>query len=408
MLLGLDGYVDAPTVVGAIVVFRLYYYIIPLFLAGSLFAGNEIVLRGGTLLRGRAPGAALSALARWSEPDFAIGAATGVVVMCGALLLLLSVVAPQPDFGWIDPGFADLDNTAAPFVASLIGAGLMVLAIGLSQRVTLAWGSTIVLLLFGAVYTTAQGQEPWVAIVLVLSVGLVAPFRKAFYRHAHLLRGALHAANLVPLVALIVCAGTLALFDRRVSGLEDASWWSAVLSPDLPNSWRATLAVVVVVGLLAIWHLIRPDHVVPLPWGRDARLRYAGLGGVPPCTADGMVMGEAERAAMPYRHLDGVLLGLGDPVGAESDRASVIWRLRDLAQQEGLDAAVWRAGGELLKIYSDLGLTALPLGDDLMPRAWDPNAPPRNGYLCCVAERDLHRLLPLLPVLAAAELQAAK
>ena len=53
MLFGLEPYVDAPHIVGAIVVFRLYYYIIPLFLAGGLFAGNEILLRGGGLLASR-------------------------------------------------------------------------------------------------------------------------------------------------------------------------------------------------------------------------------------------------------------------------------------------------------------------------------------------------------------------
>ena len=62
-----------------------------------------------------------------------------------------------------------------------------------------------------------------------------------------------------------------------------------------------------------------------------------------------------------------MLLGLGDPAGADSDQVSAIWRLRDLARQEGLDPAFWRAGPGLLKIYSDLGLTALPLGADGLP-----------------------------------------
>ena len=44
---------SAPHIVGAILVFRLYYYIIPLFLAGSLFAGNDILMRGGGILRFR-------------------------------------------------------------------------------------------------------------------------------------------------------------------------------------------------------------------------------------------------------------------------------------------------------------------------------------------------------------------
>lgn len=46
MLLGLSPWLEAPQIVGAIVVFRLYYYIIPLFLAGGMFAANELLLRG--------------------------------------------------------------------------------------------------------------------------------------------------------------------------------------------------------------------------------------------------------------------------------------------------------------------------------------------------------------------------
>ena len=40
MLLGLKPYLPAPVILGAILIFRLYYYIIPLFLAGPLFAGK--------------------------------------------------------------------------------------------------------------------------------------------------------------------------------------------------------------------------------------------------------------------------------------------------------------------------------------------------------------------------------
>ena len=91
---------------------------------------------------------------------------------------------------------------------------------------------------------------------------------------------------------------------------------------------------------------------------------------------------------------------LGDPVGFESDRISAIWRLRDVARQEGLDPAVWRAGAGLLKVYGDIGLTALPLGPDGLPLPESPDETPAAGqYLVCVAERDLTALLALLPEL---------
>ena len=134
---------SAPHIVGAILVFRLYYYVIPLFLAGSLFAGNEIVLRGGGFLRhvGRLP--AVQAIGPMERAGFRRTAATGAVGLCGVLMLCLGVLAPQTDFSWIDPDYGDIASQAGQFVPSLIGAGLVLMAIGLSHRVNLAWGLTI-------------------------------------------------------------------------------------------------------------------------------------------------------------------------------------------------------------------------------------------------------------------------
>ncbi|HLB97013.1 MAG TPA: lysylphosphatidylglycerol synthase domain-containing protein, partial [Acetobacteraceae bacterium] len=100
ILFGLEPYLPAPTILGAIVVFRLYYYIIPLFLAGTLFTGNELLLRGGALMRSPVALRGAQALARWNEPDFAVAAATGTVVLSGVMLLGVGVVAPHTDFSW--------------------------------------------------------------------------------------------------------------------------------------------------------------------------------------------------------------------------------------------------------------------------------------------------------------------
>ncbi len=408
MLLGLKPYLPAPVILGAILIFRLYYYIIPLFLAGTLFAANEILLRGGALLQSGAVSRATQSFGRISEPDFAVGAATGVVAICGALLLSLGVIDARPDFSWIDPDFADAAASAGQFIPSLIGAALMVLAIGLSQRVTLAWGGTVGLLLIAAVYTAAQRDPNWIPAVLALSAVLVAPFRDAFYRHARLLTSTLKSDVLIPLLALAACVIALASFEPAVRMLSENSWWELILSPDLPNGLRVVMALAVLLGLLALWRLLRPGHVTWVPWAGEGRLRYAALGADPPALADGLVMGEAGRSGLPFRRMGRVLLGLGDPAGAPGDRISAIWRLRDLAIQEGLDPAVWRAGPALLKVYGDLGLTAMPLGPDgqLLPESAD-HAAASTHYLCCVAERDLVTLAPQLAKLAAPMLEHA-
>ena len=413
MLLGLKSYMNEAQILAAIVVFRLLYYIIPLFLAGSLFAGNEIILRGGAMLsrRGGAGGAwarRAQAMSFWSEPALAVVTATGAVTLCGVLLLSLGILDQQPDFSWIDPDYADLASEASQFVPSLIGAALIVMAVGLSRRVTLAWGGTIVLLLLAAGFTAAQNEPTWIPAVLVVATLLIAPFRSAYYRHAKLLSGPLGGSTALSLLALVLCTLALGAFEPRLRMLTVNSWWEVVLSPDVPNQLRFTVAFAVLLALVALWRLIRPVRVQWLPWSGEGRRRYAALGAVPPREADGIVMGETGRAGIPFRRFDRVLLGLGDPAGSVADRVSAIWRLRDLALQEGLDPAVWRAGPGLLKVYADLGMTALPLNSAGLPVANDePGAANAGQYLCCVAERDLPTLLPLLPALAGVALADA-
>jgi len=405
MLFGLAPYLSPPHIVGAILVFRLYYYVIPLFLAGSMFAGNEIVLRGGGLLRhvGRLP--PVQAIGRWSEPDFAVTAATGAVGLCGVLMLGLGVLAPAADFSWLDPDYGDLASQAGQFVPSLIGAGLVMMAIGLSHRVNLAWGLTILLLVVGAAFAATQESRLWVVGILVLTTLLLAPFRACFYRHAHLMSGPLQPASALSLVVLVVCLLSLAVTRSQTHLLQNNAFWAVVISPELPNHVRLAVGIAVLFGLTALWLLLRPGRVRYLPWDNQSRRILLNLGAGADHTAsleaDGVVMGEAARAAIAFCRCGRVLLGLGDPSGEADDRVSAIWRLRDLAQQEGMDAAVWRAGRDLLKVYGDLGLTALPLGPDGLPMPEsEGDAPEADQYLVCVAERDLDILLPVLPRLA--------
>jgi uncharacterized membrane protein YbhN (UPF0104 family) len=406
MLFGLEPYMSAPHIVGAILVFRLYYYIIPLFLAGSLFAGNEILLRGGGLLRHARVLPPVQAIGRWSEPDFAVTAATGAVGLCGVLMLCLGVLAPQTDFSWMDPDYGDLAAQAGQFVPSLIGAGLVLMAIGLSHRVNLAWGLTILLLVAGAAFVATQDSRLWVVGILLLTTLLLAPFRACFYRHAKLMTGPLEPGSAMSLIVLVVCLLSLAVTRPTTHFLQNNAFWAVILSHQLPNTVRLAVAIAVLFGLTAMWLLLRPSRVAYLPWDSSTRKFLvdlgAGLDDIASAKADGLVLGEAERAVIPFRRCGNVLLGLCDPSGEESDRISAIWRLRDLARQEGLDAAVWRAGPELLKVYGDLGLTALPLGADglPMPEATGDETPPAKHYLVCKAERDLKLLLHVLPHLA--------
>ena len=316
-------------------------------------------------------------------------------------MLLLGVLAPQTDFSWINQDYGALAQQAGQFVPSLIGAGLVIMAIGLSLRVNLAWSLTILLLVLGAAFAATQDNRLWVSGVLILTTLLLAPFRACFYRHAQILSGPLRPATAASLVVLGLCLFALATNRPQTLAMSNNAFWAVIMSTEMSSTVRLTVAISMLLGLSAIWLLIRPGRVRYMPWDLNARRLLREWGAGLDQSADGIVLGEAAKAAIPFRRCGRVLLGLGDPVGEASDQVSAIWRLRDLAEQEGLDAAVWHAGPGLLKIYGDLGLTALPLGPDGLPLPEsEGDTPASDQYLVCVAERDLNLLLPVLPVLA--------
>ena len=404
ILLGLEPYLSAPHIVGAIVVFRLYYYIIPLFLAGFLFTGNEILLRGGGLLRRVERLGAMQALARWSEPDFAVASATGLVALCGVMLLCVGILAPQPDFSWIDPDFAEMANQAGQFVPSLIGAGLIVAGDrpvapgepGLGQRPSSCWS-------WAPPSPRRRVSGCGSSGVLVVIAMLVAPLRSCFYRHASLLSGPLQPSSAVSLFALVICLLALAGTRPRVHLLANNAWWAVVMSHEVPNSLRLTVALAVVLALIAIWRLLRPGKVRLAALGRGGaaaagparRRRYRRPG--PTAWSWARRSGPASRSAAAAGCCWASAIRWGRKATASRRSGGcAIWRSR-----RGWIPAFWRAGPGLLKVYGDLGLTALPLGPDGLPLPESPDETPEaSQYLVCVAERDLKTLLPLLPQLA--------
>ena len=368
VLFGLAPFIPAPRVVAAIVVYRLCYYVVPLFLAGALFAGNEALLRGAALL-----GARPRQLHLAPAPEFALTGAIAAVGLSGVLLLGLGVLVPPP------PLAAGL---AARFGPSLLGAVLVLLGAALARRVTVVWWLALLALTAGTALVAHRGDPAWVALVLALSAAMLVPFRTRFYRRARWFGGRLDGATAASLLALVVGVLGLAGFHR---------------APAASLGLRVSLALTVIPGLLALWFLLRPGRVRAGAWDAAAQARLTPPAGLP--EPEGVVWGEAGRAGIPFRRVGRVLLGLGDPTGAEADRISAIWRLRDLAAQEGQDPAIWRAGEGLLRVYADLGLTALPLGADLLPAEV---AAPGAGSLVCVAGRDLDYLVPRLKALVGA------
>ena len=171
---------------------------------------------------------------------------------------------------------------------------------------------------------------------------------------------------------------TLGRLEPNLRAIDANSWWAVVIGDDASNRTRLALGCAVLLMLLTLWRLILPGRISVIPWSDELAGRYPEMqaGALVP---HGAVSSETGRAVVAFRRIDRqapLLLGLGDPAGAVADQVSAIWRLRDLASQEGRDVAFWDVGPELLDVYANLGLIAWPLRQ--------AGEPPR--YLCSGAE----------------------
>jgi uncharacterized membrane protein YbhN (UPF0104 family) len=378
IVIGLRPWMPEAEVVGALLVFRLYYYIVPLFLAGLMFAAFEVAQR-------RHMFAKLVAEQRVADA-LEVPAIAGLVGLGGTVLIFLGALPTRssalPDWAGYEAA------VASHFAASVVGSLLLVMAYGLLRRLRIAWGMSILLLLNGALicWLREDGALLWGAFLLVAL--LVGAMRGGFYRDARLMREPLQPATLAALGVVSACAILLALVSYG-GKVGDDSWLEVVASPLAPDSLRFTVGLAAVLLLVGMARLLRPVKQRPAPWTPEVRARLRGFGGAAPEVADGAIFGDAGRAGLPFVKQDGVWLAMGDPVGEERDRISAIWRFRDICERAGVEPAFWQVTPALLRIYGDIGLTAFPLAP---PAAGEP-----QRYLACRAEKDLEKLMALLP-----------
>jgi phosphatidylglycerol lysyltransferase len=355
VLVALQPYVPAPQVIGALFLFRLYYYIVPLFLAGLLFAGFELSQRRHILER-------VKTEARVAD-SLEVPALAGLSGIFGIALFFIGAL---PSRGTRLAEWAgEWAALAGHFAASIIGSLLLVVAYGMLRRLRIARIAGIVLLVLGAAAVALKGEPWWLVVIFLVPAGLLATLRSAFYRDARLTGEPLSASTVVSLAAGVICALLLASIAWR-GPVTDDPWYLVPFSSRAPDSLRFAVGLAGVLLLVAVFRLLRPSRLVAAPYDDAARSRLVELGAIPPGHADGAIFVEHENGAgFAFRKLPGVWIGLGDPAGEEAASIAALWRFRDICERNGVHHAFWAIGPGLHRAYEDSGLAVMPLENGL-------------------------------------------
>jgi phosphatidylglycerol lysyltransferase len=350
ILVALQPYVPAPQVIGALFLFRLYYYIVPLFIAGTLFAGFELSQRRHLLSN-------LGTETRVTDA-LEVPALSGLSAVMGIALLFIGAL---PSRGTRLAEWAgEWAALAGHFAASVIGSLLLVMAYGMLRRLRIARIGGIVLLVLGAAAVALKGEPWWLVVIFLVPAAMLAGLGSAFYRDARLTGEPLSASTVISLAAGLCCALLLASIAWR-GPVTNEPWYAVPFSENAPDSLRLAVGVAGVLLVVALLRLLRPSRLVAAPFDEAARLRLTELGALVPSEADGAIF--VEGAGFAFRKLKGVWVGLGDPAGGEQARIAAVWRFRDICERNGVSHAFWDIGPAMLRAYEDSGLAAVRLPD---------------------------------------------
>ncbi|MDB4949931.1 MAG: putative rane protein [Gemmatimonadetes bacterium] len=372
MVLLLEAWIPAPEVLGRLVAYRALYYLVPFFVAVVLLGIYEIRRQGKRLA------AAATISARW-VPSI-VPQVLGVTTFVGGAVLLLSGSTPSEHgrvravTALLPLGVVELSH----FAASLAGAGLVVLAWGLSRRLDAAWGMTVAVLLVGIVASLLRGFEWEEAIVLTVMLGLLLPSRRAFYRKTTLLSEPFTPEWVVAVVLAVGSSLWLGFFAYRHVQFSDALWWRFSVTGDAPRFMRASVGVLAMVAVFALVRLFRhaePEPHLPTTRELERARRVAGLS--PEARAARALRGDLDllfsrdgAAMLAYGVERKTWVAVGDPVGPPADRAEVAWTFWEEANLHRATPVFHEVGAEELSVYQDLGLTLLKVGEEaLLPLA---------------------------------------
>lgn len=359
ILLACSPQVPTQTVLGALVLYRGVYYLLPLVVAALLLAAYE--LRAGVA-------APVGRIAVQLSPRL-----LAALSFVAGIWLLVSGVTPQSDEAQelLAMKVPLVLVEASHFIGSIAGLGLLLVARGLLHRLDAAWWVSLGLALVAAMLALPKGIAVHEAAMLATLALLLLISRRQFDRPSSLFSQRLEPEWLLAVAGVIAgCIGVL-FFAYREVAYASRLWWQFEFDAQAPRSLRALLAVSLLGMGYSAWQLLRPSS------GQPARATAAELeeaarlvrsqdhaGACFALTGDKHLMfSPTRRSVLMYGKQGRSWIALYGPIGARDEWPDLIWRFIEHAAAHGGRAAFYQVRPADVPIYLDCGLQAFKLGE---------------------------------------------
>ncbi|HKR33556.1 MAG TPA: bifunctional lysylphosphatidylglycerol flippase/synthetase MprF [Steroidobacteraceae bacterium] len=359
ILLACGGRAPPEQIIGALFLYRVVYYLLPLIAAAMLLAGYE--LRSGVAAPIGRAAVAISPLLL-ATLTFIAGAwllVSGVTPLSGTATDLLELHVPLPLV------------EASHFIGSVAGFAMLVVARGLLHRLDAAWWSAFVLALVAAVLALPKGIALSEGAYLTVLAFLLLASRRQFDRRSALFSQALGWAWILSIAWVVAACLLILLFAYREVPYDRELWWVFEFDANAPRGLRAMMGVMLVGLGFALWQLLRPSPGVPaLPGAAELDRAQTIVSAQPYADANLVLMGDKHlmfsasgNAFVMFGRQGRSWISLFDPIGPRSEWPELIWSFIEEATDHGGRAIFYQVRPESLSLYLDAGLRALKLGE---------------------------------------------
>lgn len=363
IIAALSGTTPPGQIAGALLLYRLIYYLIP-FALSLLFMTLHILWQKGRRPQARVFQVMAPALRALAPQVLA------VTTLGMGLLLTTSVMLP-----------VDWSDTLAPLVllegstllSSLLGSALIILSLGIARRSFAAYW-LVLAAMAAAVMMSLLQQKGAQATILALCAGLLLPLRQLFTRRALLTHSVLTPEWAILTVTVLAGLGFTLFFAHKSTPYAHELWWQFATEAQAPRALRAGLLTALAVGLSGLFLLLRAPAI------RSSLPDAATLATVADIVAAGddpdagfaltgdksIILADPPRAFVMYGTSGRFWMAFGGPVGKPDAAQDAAFDFVDAARRAGADPAFYEVCPADLPIMLDLGMTLYRMGEEAL------------------------------------------
>ncbi|HEX9858823.1 MAG TPA: phosphatidylglycerol lysyltransferase domain-containing protein, partial [Paracoccaceae bacterium] len=366
-------------IAAALLLYRMTYYLVPFVLALIVLALYEVWLALGAT-RAAPLGAVGRALAAMSPALGAVAPLAPVVLAAaifgsGLWMTFAALIPPTSEAAEaLERVFPLAFVEGGVLLSSALGAGLIVLALGVARRSMGAYLLALGTMAAGVVVALAQGFDIQRAGVLALIFVILLPFRREFNRRTTLTHAGSSLGWTVLVLSTVFAFGFVLFFANKSTAYGHELWWQFAIDDSAPRALRAGLVASLAVGVGALFLLLHTPRLRPtLPDAatltRARRIIRTGNrpdAGFALMGDKTLLISDTGDALLMFGVRGRSWVAFGGPVGAREAATELAWTFVDEARRAGARPVFYEVGQADLPLMLDLGLSLYKLGEEAM------------------------------------------